>query len=170
MYNGIGLQTPRGSGTNGYVQRNLSFMRQKTGQQIDYNKPNEMAPPPAKKPNKVMQEHQRKRELELKILQFREAMEARNYTPEEIEVKVAEIRQKVAEKAVDTVNAEESAKNGDQEVDTSAPHPADALMADHPARKQQAEMEEKATARWKETQAREKEMERARVLQESFHH
>nr|6QDV_R Chain R, Serine/arginine repetitive matrix protein 2 [Homo sapiens] len=26
MYNGIGLPTPRGSGTNGYVQRNLSLV------------------------------------------------------------------------------------------------------------------------------------------------
>lgn len=26
MYNGIGLRTPRGSGTSGYVQRNLSFV------------------------------------------------------------------------------------------------------------------------------------------------
>ena len=24
MYNGIGLQTPRGSGTSGYIQKNLS--------------------------------------------------------------------------------------------------------------------------------------------------
>ena len=27
MYNGIGLQTPRGSGTNGYVQKNLAFIK-----------------------------------------------------------------------------------------------------------------------------------------------
>lgn len=27
MYNGIGLMTPRGSGTSGYVQKNLSKMR-----------------------------------------------------------------------------------------------------------------------------------------------
>lgn len=27
MYNGIGLQTARGSGTNGYVQRNLGALR-----------------------------------------------------------------------------------------------------------------------------------------------
>ena len=27
MYNGIGLRTVRGSGTNGYVQRNLSYVR-----------------------------------------------------------------------------------------------------------------------------------------------
>ena len=29
MYNGIGLNTVRGSGTNGYVQKNLSFVRNK---------------------------------------------------------------------------------------------------------------------------------------------
>lgn len=29
MYNGIGLVTPRGSATSGYVQRNLSFLPQK---------------------------------------------------------------------------------------------------------------------------------------------
>lgn len=27
MYNGIGLMTPRGSGTSGYVQKNLSKMK-----------------------------------------------------------------------------------------------------------------------------------------------
>lgn len=27
MYNGIGLQTPRGSGTSGYIQRNLSIVK-----------------------------------------------------------------------------------------------------------------------------------------------
>ena len=26
MYNGIGLSTPRGSGTNGYVQKNMAFV------------------------------------------------------------------------------------------------------------------------------------------------
>ena len=27
MYNGIGLTTPRGSGTNGYVQANKAFLK-----------------------------------------------------------------------------------------------------------------------------------------------
>jgi hypothetical protein len=27
MYNGIGLQTPRGSGTSGYIQKNLGYMK-----------------------------------------------------------------------------------------------------------------------------------------------
>jgi len=29
MYNGIGLQTPRGSGTSGYIQSNISLNQQK---------------------------------------------------------------------------------------------------------------------------------------------
>lgn len=29
MYNGIGLNTPRGSGTSGYVQRNLAAIKQR---------------------------------------------------------------------------------------------------------------------------------------------
>ena len=36
MYNGIGLPTPRGSGTNGYVQRNLSLVRGRRGERPDY--------------------------------------------------------------------------------------------------------------------------------------
>jgi serine/arginine repetitive matrix protein 2 len=30
MYNGIGLQTPRGSGTNGYIQSNKFFVKPRT--------------------------------------------------------------------------------------------------------------------------------------------
>ena len=30
MYNGIGLQTPRGSGTSGYIQANVSLNQKKT--------------------------------------------------------------------------------------------------------------------------------------------
>ena len=29
MYNGIGLATPRGSGTSGYIQRNLTYVKNK---------------------------------------------------------------------------------------------------------------------------------------------
>lgn len=29
MYNGIGLATPRGSGTSGYIQKNLSHIKNK---------------------------------------------------------------------------------------------------------------------------------------------
>ncbi|TQE10789.1 hypothetical protein C1H46_003692 [Malus baccata] len=35
MYNGIGLQTPRGSGTNGYIQTNKFFIKSRTGKVAD---------------------------------------------------------------------------------------------------------------------------------------
>ena len=69
-YNGIGLTTPRGSGTNGYVQKNLSHVTRKSP--MEYRK--EMAmlekagPPRAKKPNKDLLEHDRKRKVELRII------------------------------------------------------------------------------------------------------
>ena len=41
MYNGIGIQTARGTGTNGYVQKNLSFVPQKR-ERVEYVKDVEM--------------------------------------------------------------------------------------------------------------------------------
>lgn len=41
MYNGIGLPTPRGSGTNGYVQRNQAHVRVKPAT-VDYRSDAEM--------------------------------------------------------------------------------------------------------------------------------
>lgn len=77
MYNGIGLQTARGSGTNGYVQRNLSFVRQgkpkfepKTEEEFrrfesEYNRP----------PNEEILEHHRKRKIEVLCLEKEEQLE-----------------------------------------------------------------------------------------------
>jgi len=41
MYNGIGLETARGSGTNGYVQRNMSFIRRHKDN-VDYKSEEEL--------------------------------------------------------------------------------------------------------------------------------
>lgn len=81
MYNGIGLQTARGSGTNGYVQRNLSFVRvgnvkldYKTEEEIrrfesEYNKA----------PNQDILEHQRKRKIEVECLELEEKLVDEGY-------------------------------------------------------------------------------------------
>ena len=41
MYNGVGLQSVRGTATNGYVQRNLAHVKPRT--KVDYNKELEKA-------------------------------------------------------------------------------------------------------------------------------
>src|SRR5690242_15928871 len=74
MYNGIGLTTARGSGTNGYVQRNLAFMQDKPRQaQMQYNYNSiARAAPTQRAPNQEILEHERKRQIEVKVMEWAE--------------------------------------------------------------------------------------------------
>ena len=77
MYNGIGLNTARGSGTNGYVQRNLSFIKRHKDK-VDYKSEEELKKLDAqtnKKPNVEILDHERKRKMELKCIEMQELME-----------------------------------------------------------------------------------------------
>lgn len=61
MYNGIGLPTPRGSGTNSYVQRNLSLVRGRRGERPDYKGEEELRRLEAalvKRPNPDILDHE----------------------------------------------------------------------------------------------------------------
>lgn len=76
MYNGIGLQTARGSGTNGYVQRNLSFVRVYK-EKVEYKPDEEITKLEAyisKKGNAELLKHDRKRKIEIKCLEMEEMM------------------------------------------------------------------------------------------------
>merc|ERR1712141_112594 len=89
MYNGIGLDTVRGSGTNGYVQRNMAFIKQhkdKLDAQLN------------KKPNQEILDHERKRKVELKCIEMQELMEEQQYSKEEIERKVNTFRKMLTQK------------------------------------------------------------------------
>ncbi|XP_037423093.1 serine/arginine repetitive matrix protein 2-like [Triticum dicoccoides] len=94
MYNGIGLQSARGSGTNGHVQTNKFFIQPRTG-----------GPPPKaplhshddgaggmRKPNKEILEHDRRRQVELRLVELRDALEEQGYTEAEIEERLEEAR------------------------------------------------------------------------------
>lgn len=75
MYNGIGLTTPRGSGTNGYVMRNLAYIKQKPKFQYDYNSEEHNSRKALREPNKEILLHACKRQIEVKVLEFQEALE-----------------------------------------------------------------------------------------------
>ncbi|KAK3731942.1 hypothetical protein RRG08_045001 [Elysia crispata] len=90
MYNGIGLQTPRGSGTNGYVQRNLAFVKSKKDR-IDYKTEeeiNKLDQGLNKQPNREILDHERKRKVELKCMEMQELMEEQGYSEKEVANKV----------------------------------------------------------------------------------
>lgn len=76
MYNGIGIQTARGTGTNGYVQRNLSFVPTKR-ERVEYVKDVELKKLETlieKKGNAEILEHERKRRIEVKCMEMRDMM------------------------------------------------------------------------------------------------
>ena len=105
MYNGLGLRTARGSGTNGYVQRNLSFAKPKPQTNFSYDQP---APKTARTPNADILLHRSKRQIEVECLQHEEELldskeyqgnahsliNCRRYTGEEVKEKVDAFRTK----------------------------------------------------------------------------
>ncbi|KAK3302506.1 cwf21 domain-containing protein [Chaetomium strumarium] len=95
MSDNVGLATPRGSGTSGYVQRNLAHM-----------KPRDMAAPymrrdpetlrhKQRQPDKGLLDHERKREVEVKVFELRDKLEEEGVEEEEIESKCDELRKKL---------------------------------------------------------------------------
>ena len=80
MYNGVGLQTTRGSGTSGYVKRNISHIIPGSAPKIqDYGKilqqMKENPLPPPKPPNNELLEHERKRQIEAKVFVYKKSLE-----------------------------------------------------------------------------------------------
>ena len=79
------MQTTRGTGTNGYVQRNLSHIRadrKDNRPMYDYNDSKVLGgfeSSLVKKPNKDILEHDRKRQVEVKCLELQVMLEDEGY-------------------------------------------------------------------------------------------
>ncbi|XP_063598958.1 SRRM2 protein homolog rsr-2-like [Penaeus indicus] len=100
MYNGIGLQTARGSGTNGYVQRNMALIRN-TKNKIDFRTEEELQKLEDQRtrgPNAEIREHARKRALELKCAEMEDVMREQGYSESEVEQKVGQFRAMLMER------------------------------------------------------------------------
>lgn len=95
MYNGIGLPTARGSGTNGFVQRNLAHVKKTRTMRIDHV--SEPDPEFLEPPNLDIIAHQRKRKIEAKCFDLREELEGENWNKEEIDRKVNRYRKRKLE-------------------------------------------------------------------------
>ncbi|KAG7973060.1 hypothetical protein I3843_07G211000 [Carya illinoinensis] len=95
MYNGIGLQTPRGSGTNGYIQGNRFLIKSKTGRIAETTKgfeANQGTAGITRKPNKDILEHDRKRQIEIKLVVLQDTLIDQGYTDAEIAEKLDDAR------------------------------------------------------------------------------
>ena len=120
MYNGVGLQTARGSGTSGYVQTNIARLQpgQKSKLQ-DYGKILKQlkdAPQPLPKPpNQELINHEKKRKIEGQLFSMGKKLRAEGVkSEEEIQTVIKEERAKMFsnmknEGAVNMHNAHEAA-------------------------------------------------------------
>eukprot|EP00689_Sawyeria_marylandensis_P001540 EC821918.1.p1 GENE.EC821918.1~~EC821918.1.p1 ORF type:complete len:114 (+),score=59.40 EC821918.1:45-386(+) len=91
MYNGIGVSTPRGTGTNGYVQRNLSFKKLPSK---PVNKNNDILKAKVfKEPNKEILIHEMKRKIESELFNLKlKLIKEKKFTNIEIEEKIKKER------------------------------------------------------------------------------
>ena len=101
MYNGIGLATVRGSGTNGYVSRNLAHVSATRSAQLKAGVKDsgagglhnmERAGDRPKRANPEILLHNRKREVEAKCLRLQEGLEGQGVPDDEVERRVGELR------------------------------------------------------------------------------
>ncbi|ODV93470.1 hypothetical protein PACTADRAFT_5251 [Pachysolen tannophilus NRRL Y-2460] len=119
-YNGIGLKTARGSGTNGYVQKNIGSVA--SGGIGHYerrqlrSKDQERSYIKSKNLIKINQErdenlllHNRKRDIEVKCMQLREKLEDEDELDDEaIDMKVDALRKKLLTKLNNNNDDDES--------------------------------------------------------------
>ena len=81
MSDNVGLSTPRGSGTSGYVQRNMAHMRPRdTAAPYTPRDSDSMRHRP-RQPDQGLLEHDRKREVEVKVFALRDQLEEEGYPP-----------------------------------------------------------------------------------------
>ncbi|PWA88917.1 hypothetical protein CTI12_AA115960 [Artemisia annua] len=94
MYNGIGLQTARGSGTNGYIQTNKFFIKPKTNKHTTSKsfETGQGSGGVTRGPNKEILEHDRKRQIHLKLAVLEDKLIDQGYTDDEIALKLDEVR------------------------------------------------------------------------------
>lgn len=83
MSSNVGLTTPRGSGTSGYVQRNLAHIKPRD-QAKPYSTDIDSLRHRQRQPDKQILEHDRKREVEVKVFELRDKLEEEGYVLRQI--------------------------------------------------------------------------------------
>ncbi|GAA5829793.1 hypothetical protein JCM3766R1_001307 [Sporobolomyces carnicolor] len=100
-YNGIGLSTPRGSGTSGHIQANRSNLRSRPQQQPrDAVREQQLVSSLHRQPDQAILDHERKRRVEAKCFELRCNLEDEGLVePDEIERQVDQLRSQLLAQA-----------------------------------------------------------------------
>ncbi|ODO10983.1 pre-mRNA-splicing factor CWC21 [Cryptococcus amylolentus CBS 6273] len=100
MYGNVGLQTARGSGTNGYVTKNSAHLRIRDGPPGGpfggFNRDDDLHKAPIyRAPDQGILEHERKRRIEVKVMELRDELEEAGKDEDEIDEECDKLRQKL---------------------------------------------------------------------------
>ncbi|KAI0805233.1 cwf21-domain-containing protein [Xylaria sp. FL0064] len=99
MSDNVGLSTPRGSGTSGYVQRNLAHMRPRDRDRAaPYPRDLDHLKHRQRQPDKGVLEHDRKREVEVKVFELRDQLEDEGVDEAEIDRRCDALREELRAK------------------------------------------------------------------------
>ena len=96
MSSNVGLSTPRGSGTSGYVQRNLSHLKPRDAAapyNLDDRKHRQ------RKPDPEILEHERKRKIEAEVFELRDKLEEEGVDEDEIDDRCDALRKELEEQS-----------------------------------------------------------------------
>ncbi|KAI9677668.1 MAG: RNA-splicing factor [Caeruleum heppii] len=103
MSSNVGLSTPRGSGTSGYVQRNLSNLRPRDRDAAaPYPTDRDNYSHRQRKPDEGILEHDRKREIEVKVFELRDRLEDEGVDEDEIELQTSTLRKTLTQQSSTT--------------------------------------------------------------------
>lgn len=94
MSSNVGLSTPRGSGTSGYVQSNKAHLKPRDRAQ-PYPKEVDSLKHRQRQPDKEILEHDRKREIEVKVFELRDKLEEEGVEEDDINDRCDALRKKL---------------------------------------------------------------------------
>ena len=97
MSSNVGLTTPRGSGTSGYVQRNLSHLKPRDSA-APHSKDLDSLKHRQRQPDAEILEHDRKRDIEVKIFELRDKLEDEGVDEDEIDDRCDALRKELEAK------------------------------------------------------------------------
>lgn len=122
-YSGVGLQTPRGSGTSGHVQKSLVDKKRQGSRELrkrheqDEKRRAARAKQVAARrtAGSEIKDHDRRRAISVKCSELRDKLEAQDVEDEEIGRRVTELRQKLTNEIVrdDAENAADASERDD---------------------------------------------------------
>lgn len=109
MYNGIGLKTARGSGTNGYVTKNFAHVREGARKPYTPNSFDHVSKPDIKKANSQILMHEQRKKIESRLYDMRVRLEEKgNYTAQQIDEMITKERKELTEEAEHNLHKSQS--------------------------------------------------------------